>query len=367
MSFSENDYNDGDDERYILNVIGTGPFELVYDGSIRTVVDNLTIDQSYYANYTFDPNFDYTLCNTPQQKIGGKLYIRLEDGQCVTVQHPEVNLDGYENTISTIFNIADGTYEPIDTWKYGEDTNFKLTISMSDIPSFSSLCSTLPVVRDDGDEAVFGKLSDGTWLIFDPRIRLEENTVDSPMIDGGKGAFLTSGEKTICSNVPRTFLNENSCLLSSNACKPSSNSQVDILLQNSTISAINMLSGRYLYGIKGLLVKYDGIRLDHPCTPGLRSRWVPMDLTDCNPTPLYSNTTESLKDLISESGDRNPYMRDIFFPEEGKECEAGDTEPEIEIEVDGVCWKRVHDEHMSIFDVSSRLLLNSNTFLLSLL
>ena len=147
-------------------------------------------------------------------------------------------------------------------------------------------------------------------------------------------------------------MNENDFLLSSNTCKPSANSQVDIKLENSTISTINNLSGRYVYAIEGLLVKYDGIRLDHPCTPGLRSRWIPMNLTDCNLTPLYGNTTESLSELISKSGDRNPYMRDIFFPEEGKECEDSDTEPEIEIEVGGVCWKRVHDEHMSIFDVS---------------
>ena len=353
ISFIEEDDND----EHILKIIGGGPFELVYDGSIRTVVGNLTIDQSDYANYTFNPNFDYMLCGAPRQSIGDRLYIRLEDDECVTVQNPAVNLDGHENRVSTIFNIPGGTLEPIDNWKNGEEINFKSKISMFDSPAFSSLCASVPAVRDEGDETVFGKLSDGTWLIFDPRIRLEANTPESPMIDGGKEAYLTSGGKAYCSNVPRTFLNENDCLLSSNACKPSSNSQVDILLENSTVSAINTLSGRYVYAIEGLLVKYDGINLDHPCTPGLRSRWVPMNLTDCNLTPLYGNTTESLSELISNSGDRNPYMRDIYFPEEGKECEAGDTEPEIEIEVDGVCWKRVHDEHMSIFDVS-RLRMN---------
>ena len=241
ISFVE---DDDDEDKYVLNIIGTGPFRLVYDGSTRTVVDNLTIDQSKYANYTFDPDFNYTLCDTPQQRTGGKLYIRLEDGQCVTVQNPAANLDGYESTISTIFNIPDGALTPTDSWKYGEETTFKLTISMFDSPSFSSLCSNLPAVRDDGDEAVFGKLSDGSWLIFDPRIRLEENNVEAPVYDGGKGAFLTSGGKTFCSNVPRTFLNEKDCVLSANACTPISNSQVDILLQNSTISAINILSGR---------------------------------------------------------------------------------------------------------------------------
>ena len=46
-------------------------------------------------------------------------------------------------------------------------------------------------------------------------------------------------------------------------------------------------------------------------------------------------------------------------------CDAGDTEPEIEIEVDEVCWRRVHDEYMSVFDVSSQILLSSTIRLLT--
>ena len=106
-------------------------------------------------------------------------------------------------------------------------------------------------------------------------------------------------------------------------------------------------------------MKYDGIALDHPCTPDVRSRWERKDIIECNPTDLYGNTTQSLTELLSESGDSNPYIRDIIFPKEGKMCEASDTEPEIEIEVDGVCWKRVHDEYMSVFDVSTSEMLSS--------
>ena len=92
--------------------------------------------------------------------------------------------------------------------------------------------------------------------------------------------------------------------------------------------------------------------MDHPCTPGLRSRWEPKDIAGCIPTALYSETTASLSKLISESEDSNPYIRDIFFPGEGIFCNPFDTEPEIEINVDGECWKRVHEEDMSVFDVS---------------
>ena len=314
----------------------------------------LTVKHDDYTNYSFDPEFRYYLCGTPEEKINGNLYIRLQDNKCVKVQNPAINLDGFESSVSTIFNLPNDSLLPIEQrWNDGEELVFMLKTSLFENPSFSAICSKLPSVLELGDEPVFGKLSNGTWLMFDPRLDLKTNTPGSPMGDGGKAALITSGGDTYCSNVPRTFLNEDKCQLSLNACKTSSNNQIKISLENSTIAAINNLTGRYLYAIKGLLVKYDGIVLDHPCTPGLRSRWEPKNLADYNPTELYGNTTASLSELLSKSGDRNPYIRDIYFPQKGKICEAGDTEPEIEIEVGGQCWRRVHDEHLSLFDVST--------------
>ena len=337
-----------------LRVIGTGPFKLEFNRWTRTIVNNFTIEHSDYSNYTFDPDRDYSFCRNPEERLNGKLVLELEDGACVVTQNPVVNLNGYESSVSNIFNLPDDSLEPIDQWwNGGEESVFKLQTSLFDDPSFATICAGLPSVPELGDEPIFGKLSNGTWLMFDPRLVLETNTLSSPINDGGKEALIASGGDTYCSNVPRTFLNENQCHLSSNACKSSSNTQIEILLENSTIAAINNLTERYVYAIKGLLVKYDGIVLDHPCTPGLRSRWEPKNLTECNPTALYVNTNTSLSELLSESRDRNPYLRDIYFPEEGKECDTGDTEPEIEIEVNGMCWTRVHDEHMSLFDVSN--------------
>ena len=127
----------------------------------------------------------------------------------------------------------------------------------------------------------------------------------------------------------------------------------EIMLNNLTIAALHRLTGRYVYSIEGLLVKYEAFNLNHPCTPGLRSRWELKELSDCNQTELHGDTYSTLYDLLMESKDKNMYIRDIFFPEEGLNCNADDIESEIEIEVQGSCWQRVHDEHLSIFDVSS--------------
>ncbi len=341
--------------RVISDTPGVGPFRLTFNDWTRTVVQNFTVDTNNYENYVFDPDHEYSLCHTPSETIGGRLYIRLEDDSCVYAQNPEVNLDGYESSVQNIFDVPDGALEPVDDlWSHGNGLVYLLKKSFFDDPSSVAMCASLPTVPELGDEPIFGKLSDGSWVMFDPTINLMENTPTSPIPDGGESIVIASGGTTYCSNVPRTFLNEEECQLSDDACRPSSNKVINILLENSTISALNILTDRYVYAVVGQLVKYDGINLQHPCTPGLRSRWELLSsLGDCNPTILYEQTNSTLFGLLSNSGDRNPYIRDIFFPNEGGNCSISDTEPEIEIEVDGECWKRVHDEYKSIFDVSS--------------
>lgn len=230
--------------------------------------------------------------------------------------------------------------------------------SLFDNPAYSEICSALPSITNRDDEPIFGRLSNGSWLMFDQRIDLKLNTPNSPIDDGGKHMSINTNGHTngqaFCSNVPRTFLNEYECKLSNNACRANSGrgSQIDIVLNHATIAMLNNLTGRYVYAIEGLLVNYNGIILDHPCTPGLRSRWEQKIISDCNPTELYDATNETLSHLLSGSGDNNPFMRDIYFPAEGTFCDSLDTDPEIEIEVNGECWTRVHPEHMSLFDMT---------------
>ncbi len=345
------------DENVLLNknlrVLGDGPFVLEINGQIRTVVDDFTVDQSGYEDYTFNSTFNYRLCDKIGNNIGNNIYVELEDGNCVTIKNPAVSLEGHESSVSTILNFTDDMLQPIDRWwNNREDVVFMLGSSLFDNPAFSSICAALPSISDFTDEPIFARLSNGTWFLFDPRLSLDSNTPGSPISDGGKSLLALSDGKKYCSNAPRTFLNEGDCQLSSNACRQGSNDQIGILLENSTIAALTNLTGRYVYVIQGLFVKDSGIFLDHPCTPGLRSRWEPKDAGGCNPTELYSATSSALAGLILESTDPNLFIRDIYFPLEGTSCDTRDTEPEIEIEVDGQCWKRVHDEHMSIFDVS---------------
>ncbi len=333
-----------------------GRYRLYLEGQIRTVVNDFWLAKN--DTYRFDPDFDYYLCSVQSERSDGNIWIRLEDGKCVQAENPPVDLRGKESESQYILDLSsvEDQLTPIDTYlTNGEE--FLLPTSLE-----GAVCDSIPSVPDPFDEHVFGKLSDGTFLIFDPRLDLQENTPDSPVIDGGKAKQLDSGGRTYCSNVPRTFLNEDQCVLSSDACRPSADTQVEVLLEDDTLKLLHNLTGRYVYAMEGFNV-VDQIdegedfawKLPHPCTDNLRSRWMKKDLAECVPTDMYSGTNETLFTLLSAETDRNPYIRDIHFSIiRGHFCNATDisTTPEVEIEVGNVCWKRVHDDYLSIYDLT---------------
>ena len=74
-------------------------------------------------------------------------------------------------------------------------------------------------------------------------------------------------------------------------------------------------------------------------------------MAEFNPTTLYSATRNTLATFLTHSHDSNPYVRDIYFPNYNT-CDWRDTNPSIELVVGNDCWKRVHEDYMSIYDVS---------------
>jgi hypothetical protein len=118
---------------------------------------------------------------------------------------------------------------------------------------------------------------------------------------------------------------------------------VFIKLDEPTLLTLHNLTGRYVYWLNGLTVvdQYNNM-ISHPCTPELRSRWLLKDITLCNATDLFNTTNLTLSYLLKRSTDTNPYFRDITFPQSAT-CAPLDTDPAIELAVDGKCWTRVRD------------------------
>ena len=337
-------------ELRIVRSEASGLYTLYLDEVLRTSVENFWLTKN--ETYSFNPGITYRICRGPDERVLGRLWIELEDGQCVQAENPAVSLAGIEDQATHILDLSVDNLQVIDVdLTQGEE--FMLQNALG-----SPMCNGIPVITEIGDEPIFGKVSDGTWLIFDPRLEVGQNTISSPLDDGGKVAQVASGGASYCSNVPRNFLNEDKCQLSSNACRTtSSSSAIEVILDNTTISDLNhLVTGRFVYTLKGLYVVDQAdnsqfpTKLEHPCTPELRSRWLLK--VNCNPTPIYSGTNSSLQELLGKSGDRNPYIRDIYFPEVGMSCNSTDKDPEIEIEVKGQCWRRVHGDFTSVYDMT---------------
>eukprot|EP00554_Chaetoceros_debilis_P007442 CAMPEP_0194077066 /NCGR_PEP_ID=MMETSP0149-20130528/3732_1 /TAXON_ID=122233 /ORGANISM="Chaetoceros debilis, Strain MM31A-1" /LENGTH=4275 /DNA_ID=CAMNT_0038757959 /DNA_START=113 /DNA_END=12940 /DNA_ORIENTATION=+ len=353
FTFDRNDI-DGDYEPHYLNVIGSGPYALYLNGSFRTVVDDFWLTKP--EGYSFDSEFDYPICASyTQEWIGGYLAIQVESGECVIVENPRVSITGFEASVTGYVLDLPNTLIPIDE-KATNGEELTLPDGLDD-----SKCVLIPVVRETlSDEPIFGKLPDGSYLQFDPRLDFKSNTLDSPIPDGGKSIEFVSAGKSYCTNVPRNFLNEDTCVVSSNACKPSStSSDIEILLEDDTLISLYNLTSRYVYSIQGLNVvdQYMDMgqefpeKLPHPCTASLRSRWFRKEVSECMVTDIYSDTNETLSELLSDDSDENPYMRDIYFPETAQ-CNATDTDPAIEIIVGETCWERVHHDYLSIYDMT---------------
>jgi len=332
------------------------------NGHVRTVVSpGLAFDNS---EYTFELNKEYDMCKKPEEFVGGRFWLMMEDKSCQSLRNPLVNFHVGSVLPENVLNlpaISEGVLEPIDG-PQTSDGEFILFGGLSD-----PLCYQLNDSTEEEDPPVFGKLPDGSWLQFDPRLVLEENTLESPIPDGGGLVRSLTGEQTRCSNVPRTFLNEEHCTLtnSATACGSAGTPNLQIDLNSDNIIDIHEMTGQYVYGILGLpLIDDFGNKQPWPCEPNIRTRWEILGANDCTQTPMGTETYATLAELLIEKGtsDENPLLRDIIFPITGKTCDSSDNNAliEVEIVIESQCFRRVHPEHMSIYDFTYWTLENTH-------
>ena len=95
------------------------------------------------------------------------------------------------------------------------------------------VCDSFPLFAEEGDAPIVGKLPSGEWIQWTPTILFEDNgpSINDPpedmasnvLSDGGGEIATQAGEKMKCSNVQRSFVNEDTCFLSteSTACSAS--------------------------------------------------------------------------------------------------------------------------------------------------
>lgn len=94
---------------------------------------------------------------------------------------------------------------------------------------------------------IVGTTSDneGTkYWIHTTAFELQNNNLDSPLLDGGKSAMNSTSKspsermKMACSSAPRSFLNTDYCVMSDNACYAQEGPDVNITLTTSNLQKI---------------------------------------------------------------------------------------------------------------------------------
>ena len=227
-----------------------------------------------------------------------------------------------------------------------------------------AICDLIPPYAEEYDAPILGKLPSGEWLQWTPTIQLEDNGPsinDLPgnrsakvLVDGGGQAFVATDEKLKCSNVQRSFINEDTCFLStlSTACSATNPVGEVVMTMNTTlVRDLFSLTGREVYAIKGLIMES---RMESPCAK-TRSRWVvERDITCPAQSVLETSTTTTLTNAIIASTNKNEYVIDVDRNKTSL-CSATDWDQDtdqihIQLQVGNDCYSHVHPDHLNVYD-----------------
>jgi len=139
--------------------------------------------------------------------------------------NPVVDFTGYEEYLPENYfifdasDVLDSTASDLFKVPMRRDQEFLLRNGLDD-----PICDLVPSFAEENDAPIFGQLPDGSWLQWTPTIQLEDNgpsintapedRASNVLSDGGGEWSTKTGEKLKCSNVVRSFVNEDTCFLS---------------------------------------------------------------------------------------------------------------------------------------------------------
>jgi hypothetical protein len=195
-------------------------WEIVIGGSVRALVPQLRF---LNANRTIVSGAAYQFCSLDEETHRGIYKVTIH-GECHQLRTEDLIIDfpasytptnRLNGTLASLFNQS--AWRPM----VGSSTEY---IS-NGIPARQCKSLLAPSIPP---KSIFAQTVDGTWLQFDPRIQMKENSVEAPWDDGGTQSWLTN-QTLYCSNVPRSFLNEASCRMSTKTtCRAGATSARDV-------------------------------------------------------------------------------------------------------------------------------------------
>ena len=270
----------------LISKTDSNKYALSVDGYMRTVVDNISFKGD-------DEVFQYTepvsaqICALAGVETFSSMGITYKD-KCRRFRYgnPPIDIVGMRPQPQYIVELIDPNQHITTNTIRERDrdlTEFMLlSTDLSD--KYQKLCDSIVL---DPYTPIFVRLTNSQVLIFDPTLELESNSVAAPMDDGGAINSIVSKQVTQCSNVPRTFLNENNCHLSStSACNSGNTLDMSLTLNEKNLKELYSKTGRYYYVVEGL--RFDDYEnylqpglIDYPCAKDSKSRWVKMSNNNC--------------------------------------------------------------------------------------
>ena len=377
FAFDERDY-----EKTLVVASAVGHFQLLVNDVVRTEVvqfGNLTWSSAYPAG----PIQEFTLCST-KEEVGERLYIMDGAGVACNWQSyidrdvPEWRtyntaiqfLGSPDVTTTQVFDADDVVTAQVAT----TNADSYYVTSVKAASTFATSCSN-EVGRNgrsfvgfnrDVPDGTGGTSVEVTYLGYDPRLKLIDNTPEAPADPSTYADGLT------CPAAPLSFLNRGSCTRrASDTCAPLKFADGTLItLDSDTVRAWYTTSQRYVYAITGLRLTGMHITSNHPCNAGVRSRWIrlPGACDSATGLDIIGAAGESIKSaLAAAASGADPSTANIrvlglaqytaTHAGQGAVCDitysADQTTGDVagaQVEIDGSCWRHHHEDERNVYD-----------------
>ena len=187
------------------------------------------------------------------QTMGMYGQLSVNSSKILDIGNPPIDFDGYEEYLPEYYFEFNENDVFIDTgsqlYDYPIQSGQELLLRDG---STDPICDSIPLYANEEHPPVFGRLANGEWVQWTPTLILEQNGPSvndtkpeesmnkGTLRDGGGSVDVQTGGAVSCSNVPRSFVNEDTCFLSTDdsACIIKNDVELQISLTPSNINAI---------------------------------------------------------------------------------------------------------------------------------
>lgn len=210
------------------NTVEPTRWQISVDGQIRSMPLAVRVQNaSDHGDRVIVAGETYPMCATLDdlRRFTVKLLVQ---GRCVPIEFDDTIISFPDNAFATTTSTAIVVPLPALGDTTGGSINWLPTVAAPTLrfvlysPIVAATCpaALLQQANDTvNDTLIYGRTQDGVWFLYEPTIQLVENALSPPPRVADAGVASWQAQRTgYCANVPRSVFNEESCVVSTNAC-----------------------------------------------------------------------------------------------------------------------------------------------------